>query len=206
MARSPTRLWLVRHGETEGQSSVRFHGKNDVSLSDLGRQQVRALAPMFQGIAPALVVHSTLQRAAESAALLAQGCGWPAGVLRADARLQEISFGHCEGMTAEEIAAAFPAFWAERQNGSVEAFPGGEPRSEFSARVVAAVSSLLAGGPEGDVVLVAHRGTVRQTLRHLLGLPAAQPDPLPQFGVRLGSLSVACRQDAWQIELLDFVP
>ena len=23
---SPRRVWLVRHGETEGQSSIRFHG------------------------------------------------------------------------------------------------------------------------------------------------------------------------------------
>src|SRR5262245_41213170 len=111
MGGTPTRLWLVRHGETEGQSSVRFHGSNDVPLSDVGRAQVRALGPLFAGIAPAAVVHSTLQRAAESARLLAHAGGWPEHLLRADARLQEISFGDCEGMTAEEIAAAFPEFW-----------------------------------------------------------------------------------------------
>jgi broad specificity phosphatase PhoE len=109
-------------------------------------------------------------------------------------------------MTAEEIAAAFPDFWARRQQGPVDAFPGGERRTDFTARVVAGVAALLNGASGGDLVLVAHRGTVRQALRHLCGLGAADPDPTPQFGVRLGSLSVARRSDAWQLELLDFVP
>ncbi|MFN6195270.1 MAG: histidine phosphatase family protein, partial [Planctomycetota bacterium] len=34
----------MRHGETEGQSSIRYHGRNDVALSDEGRAQIRALA------------------------------------------------------------------------------------------------------------------------------------------------------------------
>ena len=46
----PRRIWLVRHGETEGQSSIRYHGSNDVPLSDVGRAQIRALAPWLQGV------------------------------------------------------------------------------------------------------------------------------------------------------------
>ena len=48
--KSERRLWLVRHGETEGQSSIRYHGANDVPLSDVGRQQIRALLPLLAGI------------------------------------------------------------------------------------------------------------------------------------------------------------
>ena len=36
------RIVLVRHGETTGESSIRYYGATDVPLSDLGRQQVRA--------------------------------------------------------------------------------------------------------------------------------------------------------------------
>ena len=36
------RIVLVRHGETVGNSSLRFHGSSDVALSDEGREQMRA--------------------------------------------------------------------------------------------------------------------------------------------------------------------
>ena len=38
------RIVMVRHGETEGQSSVRFHGSADVALNDEGRAQLRETA------------------------------------------------------------------------------------------------------------------------------------------------------------------
>lgn len=200
------RVWLVRHGETAGQSSIRFHGSNDVPLSDLGRLQIRALQPLLAGLRPFRVVHSPLQRAAESAALLAAAHGWDRAAMVDDDRLREISFGACEGMTAEEIAAAHPEFWAQQQRGEADAFPGGESKRAFAGRVGAAVRDLVAATPVGDLVLVAHRGTVRHALRELLGVPATAPDPRPDLRVRLGSLSVVRREQSWQVELLDFVP
>ena len=38
------RIVLVRHGETVGNSSVRFHGSGDVALSDEGRSHMREVA------------------------------------------------------------------------------------------------------------------------------------------------------------------
>ena len=36
-----TRLCIVRHGETAGQSSIRYYGSTDVPLSRLGEEQMR---------------------------------------------------------------------------------------------------------------------------------------------------------------------
>ncbi|MEQ1633273.1 MAG: histidine phosphatase family protein [Planctomycetota bacterium] len=213
--REPRRVWLVRHGETEGQSSIRFHGQNDVLLSDLGREQIRALIPLFAGLRPVAVYHSPLQRAVESASVLAKAHGWDRTSMRVDDRLREISFGDCEGLTREEIEAAHPEFWALHQKGEADSFPGGESRHEFAARVAAFVRELSEQHDFGDLVIVAHRGTVRHALRTLLAVPDAAPDPRPELRVRLGSLSVlrAEERDAlrrsgkhWQVELLDFVP
>lgn len=204
MTAAPRRLWLVRHGETEGQSSIRFHGSNDVRLSGAGRAQMRALAPLLADIAFARVVHSPLARAAESASILAAACGVPAAALHADARLREISFGACEGMTEPEIAAAFPAFWREWRAGASESFPDGEPRASFAARVQAAVHELAAAPWQGDLLVVAHRGTVRQALRALLRVPAGGRD---EFGVALGSVTTLCSErDVWQLEALGLLP
>jgi len=197
------RLWLVRHGETEGQSSIRFHGRNDVRLSDVGRAQIRALVPWLAHVPFVRVVHSPLLRAAESARILAEGCGIHASSLVTEERLREISFGDCEGMTKEEIEAAFPDFWRAHRAGATEGFPNGEKRVDFAVRVAAATHDLVREPWSGDLLVVGHRGTVRQTLRALLAVPATATDP---FGVELGSLTILREAGTWQLDMIGALP
>ena len=201
------RVWFVRHGETEGQSSIRYHGSNDVELSELGRRQVRALVPWLADVPFARVVHSPLARAAESAAILVDGCGLARARLSADERLREICFGSCEGLTRAEIEAQYPTFFADYEAGRVDAFPGGEPRAAFAARVAAAVRELVegpwGGDPAGDLLVVGHRGTVRHALRTLLAWPDGSSDP---FAVELASLTVLREDGGWQLDLLSALP
>ena len=201
---APRRLWLVRHGETEGESSIRYHGANDVPLADVGRKQIGALIPLLQGVAFTRVVYSPLSRAVESAAILRAGLenhdvNASEGV-RADDRLREISFGDAEGMTREEIAVAFPEFWANYDAGKIDAFPGGEPRSTFSARISTAITELASAGWRGDALVVAHRGTVSQAIVTLLG---EEDSSRSAYAVELASLSVL-RETAsgWELEVL----
>ena len=198
------RLWLVRHGETEGQSSIRFHGRNDVRLSDSGRAQIRALRPLLHQVPFVRIVHSPLQRAAESAAILRAECGLVDRPLHADERLREISFGACEGMTRQEIEATFPDFWPRHLAGTVDRFPDGEPRPDFAARVAAAMHDLAMAEWTGDLLVVSHRGTVRHALRALLAVPAEQGD---EFGVELASVSIVRSAGTdWQLEALGLLP
>ena len=197
------RLWLVRHGETEGQSSIRFHGSGDVRLSDEGRAQIVALAAWLQGVPFARIVHSPLVRAAESASILARECGLPESLLCRDERWREISFGQCEGLTREEIAAAFPDFWRAHKAGLAEDFPGGERRADFTARVALAARELVNEPWQGDLLVVAHRGSVRQALRALFGVSASVPDP---FGVELGSLTILRQAGSWHLDLIGALP
>lgn len=202
-AAGPRRLWLVRHGETEGQSSIRFHGSNDVRLSDVGRAQIRALAPLLAGVDFVRIVHSPLQRAAESAAILAAACRVPSDRLVVEERLREISFGACEGMTEAEIAAAFPEFWQRYRGGGADTFPDGEPRPAFVARVRAAIEEVAQQPWHGDLLVVSHRGTTRQALRALLGARPGEPD---SYGVELGSVSTLRYDAGWRLEALGLLP
>ena len=66
-----SRFILVRHGETEGESSIRYHGRTDVALSELGRDQMRrvrrAIETSHGGANFARVFSSPLVRASEGA-------------------------------------------------------------------------------------------------------------------------------------------
>ncbi|MFN6196356.1 MAG: histidine phosphatase family protein, partial [Planctomycetota bacterium] len=145
----------------------------------------------------------TLRRAAESAAILGERLGLPDARFRVDERLREVFFGDCEGMTAEEIAAAPPAFWAEHRAGRADAFPGGESRAGFAARVRAAILEHAAATWAGDLLVVAHRGIVRHGLHALLCETGHGPDP---YAVALGSVSIVRQDGPWRLEALSLLP
>lgn len=154
-------LHLVRHGETAGNSSIRFWGRTDVPLSAEGRVQVQRLGTAIAPLRVAVIVHSPLVRAAESARILAGTLALHATPTHAEPDFAEIDFGAFEGLTKEEIAQRDPAWYATWERGAHEGFPGGDTLVAFAARVRAALSRVLAA-TTGDLLVVAHRGVIRR--------------------------------------------
>ena len=167
------RLVLVRHGETAGQSSIRYYGVTDVPLSDVGREQVRAARERVERLTIDAVWASTLCRSWESARIVA-----PGRPVHLESDFREIDFGDWEGLTAEEIARVDPARHADWQReGLAYAFPGGESRAELRARVARGLERLRATDVESALVVV-HKGIVRALLELVTGhtLPRDQPE------------------------------
>ena len=88
-----TTVYLIRHGEAEGNLYRRMQGWYDGDLTDLGRRQVAALAQRFRDIHLDAVYSSDLYRAMETAAALCRPKGLP---LFTDPRLREVSVGPWE--------------------------------------------------------------------------------------------------------------
>src|SRR5919106_799551 len=84
---SRDRLILVRHGESTWNSEERLQGQLDPPLSDRGREQARALAPILEALPEERIVCSDLARARETAELLGLSPG------RFDERWREIDVG-----------------------------------------------------------------------------------------------------------------
>ena len=166
------RILLVRHGETVGQSSIRYYGSTDIPLSGHGREQIRLLARRLPSDVPPLVLSSPLMRAWQSARLLA-----PHARVQLLDELREIDFGRWEGLTAEEIRSRDPILfedWRSRRPGFE--FPGGERRAHLQARVDRVSQGLLASGCSGALV-VAHKAVLRAIARRVVG--EELPDDLP---------------------------
>jgi broad specificity phosphatase PhoE len=158
------RLILVRHGETDGESSIRFHGATDVSLSEVGRQQMRLTSRKIGTEVFDLVAASPLRRSWASAWIVGRGAH-----VSLLPEFREVDFGRWEGLTREEIEARDPVTYADWQ-AAAEAFeyPGGEARAAFRARVGAGFEKLQASGAHAPLVVV-HKGVIRALVALLTG-------------------------------------
>ena len=102
----PTRLLLLRHGQTELSVQRRYSGRGNPELTDTGRRQADAAARYLAergGIAA--VITSPLQRAYDTAAAAAKALGLDVAV---DEDLIETDFGAWEGKTFLEAARTRP--------------------------------------------------------------------------------------------------
>jgi alpha-ribazole phosphatase len=162
------RLDLLRHGETELGGGLR--GSLDDALTEKGWAQMRAA--VVEGGPWNRLVSSPLQRCARFAAELGEQLNLP---VQLDKDLQELHFGAWEGQSAaalmETDAEALGLFWADPYGYTP---PQGEPVSDFSARVLAAVARLHNAYAGERVLLISHGGVMRLLLAQARGLPREQ--------------------------------
>lgn len=194
------RLVMVRHGETTGQSSIRYYGATDVPLSALGEAQMRRAGAALARETFDAVYASRLQRSQRGAALVAGATHAPRPV----AAFDEVSFGDWEGWTREEIAARAPDAFARWQADPERfVYPGGECRQAFHRRVASGLADVLATAPGPRLLLVVHRGVIAVALAELLELDAAARRALD---IGLGSIHVLTRDaGSWRAEQLNAV-
>jgi broad specificity phosphatase PhoE len=197
-------LVLVRHGETEGESSIRYHGRNDVALSELGRAQMlaarREIELRLGDVAFDHVFATPLSRAMEGARIIA---GADADIIVVEDFI-EVHFGLFEGLTKEEIQARHPIEfekWRADPLAASYTYPEGESRAAFTERVERGLATTLkmidaARRAESErVLIVAHRGVIRTILRALTGVEPT---------VDLASIQILARDAKWRPLVLDF--
>ena len=144
-----SRVWLVRHAETEWSRAGRHTGRTDIPLTDAGREHARGLGDRLGGVDFAAVFCSPLSRARETAELAGFG---DRAELRDD--LLEWDYGDYEGMTTPEIRQSAPDWYLWR-NGA----PGGESVAQVESRVDRMIGEVLEVG--APVALFAHGHVLR---------------------------------------------
>jgi probable phosphoglycerate mutase len=165
-----TRIYLVRHGVTVIGGEDRFAGEIDVPLSDSGRGQARALGARLAAESIGAFYSSPLGRARETARLVA---AQHEGEVVTRAELREVSHGHWEGKTRAEVETAYPREYARWESDPFSFAPeGGETGLAVTARALPALLEIVAAHPEGQVLIVSHKATIRLLVCALLGFDA----------------------------------
>ena len=199
MAILPRTLLFARHGETAWNHEARWQGHTDIALNQRGREQAAALAKRLRGFRIGHVFSSDLQRARETAAIVAQLLTIDQHTV--DARLRERGFGAFEGLTRDDCASQFPEVWAAYEQDRRVMPPGSEPHDAVIERLRAGVSAAMAATRDDAAVLVVgHGGALRLFLTSVFDRPFA---PIAN-GAVLRAIIVGDRLDS--VDELDFAP
>jgi broad specificity phosphatase PhoE/ribonuclease HI len=188
---TPTRLLLLRHGQTPMSVQRRYSGRGDVPLTEHGVQQAaraaKRLAAMdglvVDGQAPPIVA-SPLTRTRQTAQAVADALG---GRVETHPGLLETDFGEWEGLSFAEAAERDPAVHRRWLSDSGVAAPGGESFDTVHHRVRRARDELITSHGGRTIVVVSHVTPIKCLLR--MGLDAG-PSLLFRLHLDLASLSI----------------
>ena len=173
-------LWLVRHGESTWNTLGLAQGHCDQArLTRQGLRQARAVAARLRDRPVGALYASDLRRALETAAPLAEVFGL---AVTRDARLRERCLGVLEGAATAAIGPAANGLHGDRVVDPDARPEGGESIRDFYRRVAGFADELAARLPAeagratdaeraGEIVVVAHGGTLRVLNAYLRGVP-----------------------------------
>ena len=161
MPNGQSRLWLVRHGETEWSLSGAHTGRTDLPLTERGREYARRLGALLRNRPFAFILTSPLRRARDTCELAGYG-----DLARVEPDLREWDYGDYEGRSTLEIRRERPD-WHLWEDG----VPNGETLSQVAARARRVIDSAIAAS--GDIALFSHGHFLRILAAIWISLPPA---------------------------------
>lgn len=161
-----TRVYVVRHCETEGNTKKIFQGHCDLPITKLGESQLAALSDRFDGIYLDKIYSSPLLRARRTGEAVKGKKDLE--IIPYD-DLIELNGGVLEGKSYEEIYNTFPGFKEMWLNNTHDFAPeNGETMRAAYDRIWNAVLDIAKKNDGKTVAVTTHGGVVRCLLTRLL--------------------------------------
>lgn len=162
-------LHFVRHGDTLQSAEGYFAGDIDPPLTDHGQAQAEAVGRVAATLSLSAIYVSPKLRARQTAAPALKACSLEPTV---DDGLREIAYGAWEGRKETEIRATDPEGYAAwSADPALVSPPGGESAFAIAARALPCLVRARREHPNGHVMIVSHKATIRVMVCALLGVP-----------------------------------
>lgn len=164
---APSRLLLVRHGESTWNAARRIQGQLDPPLSERGGAQAGEVGERLAGHRLAAFYCSDLARTRQTAEMIASAVGMDPVP---EPGLREIALGEWEGKTREELMDEYPDLWERwAREPNWDLVPGGEGAAPFAARVTETLHGIRDRHQHGDVLCVTHGGVIQVAILDVVG-------------------------------------
>ncbi len=162
-----THVFLIRHGQSEGNAEGRFGGHTATPLSPRGRRQAQATAHALSSELLSAIYSSDLIRATETAEPLATLTGLRINTTEA---FRERSVGVMEGLTFEDAAEKHPKQYAALLQRDFEhVLTGGESYRQLLDRAWQKLDEIVSQNRGGRIAVFSHTGTICILALHLMG-------------------------------------
>ena len=163
----PTRLYLIRHGQSAGNAEGRFGGHGPTPLSDLGREQAKKTANMLAKEGIEAIYSSDLVRAVQTAEPLAKLLDLP---IHQSPSFRERHVGVLQGLTFDESKQQFPNDYYALINRNVNhIITGGESYRHLLRRITGELRSILRNHNHQKIAIFSHTGAICYLTLHLMG-------------------------------------
>lgn len=190
------RLYILRHGQVPQITPRRFIGCTDVPLDETGKKQASTMGQALKDVRLDKAVCSDLGRTMHTARLALEERPAP---LAAEPMplLREINLGRWEGMTKDEVRAAFPGQFEQRGKDMGGFAPQqGESFAQVQKRA-ARFLEIMENETANTVLAVTHAGFIRTLLCLVQGIPLERLFDVEQDYCRLNLLTL--NQGHWQV-------
>ena len=162
----PTRLFLIRHGQSDGNASGRFGGHGPTPLSPLGERQAEATAKALAKEGINAIYSSDLLRAVQTAEFLGRETGLQVHVSEA---FRERHVGVLEGLTFDESRDLHPRDYYALVNRNINhVISGGESYRHLLGRITAKLHNVLRDHQGEKIAIYSHTGAICFMTLHLM--------------------------------------
>ncbi len=156
-------ITLLRHGESEGNSSGVIQGQSDYPLTQTGIKQAKELASDWKlnHTSFDLIISSSLLRASQTAEIIADSLQVP---IEFDPAWKERNFGSLQGISLQEINQDVDFFHPYQPIGG-----SGESQLDLFIRAGQALQNILRRSP-GSYLIISHGGILNKALYVIMGI------------------------------------
>lgn len=161
------KLYMIRHGITQGNLEGKYIGSTDLPLCEQGREEIETLVDTCEYPHVQKVYCSPLKRAVETADII-----YPDTFLQKVDALKEYDFGVFENQSLEQLKE--DAAFQEWMEGDMDtAPPQGESKEQFQKRLEFGINQIFMDMMQNDITsaaLITHGGVIAALLA-AYGLP-----------------------------------
>lgn len=163
-------LHVIRHGETDYNTQLRYAGSTDVPLNNVGIKQAEDIAKILAEKKFEVIVSSPLKRALKTAQIIKQFHNDTPLIIMNE--FAERNIGVYEGLTRKEAQANYPDLWSKQCTSKLYDAPtNGETINQVDTRISIGIHKIKKQYADKIVLLVCHGFVSRAINRKINNIP-----------------------------------